>query len=597
MPDIQQNNSFSWGDALFLYVEREGQPLNIACVSIFEGEIKLGQCIKYVESKLPLIPRYRQRVAFSPFDFGLPSWEFDPHFNIRNHIHEVKLKQGTEKELKALAGKIVSKSLDRRRPLWDFTLARLEGKRTGIIVRIHHCLADGIAGVGMMNVIMDSSPTPPPLPRGKAPAVPSAPPRDAATLFLDGLAKSCRSLVSGALTLHSGLLNVAEEAVANPTGTPVEMLNLMSELAAPAEPLPFNVVCKGPQRFAWTEIPLGDIKAVKNVCGTTVNDVVLTTVTLAFGRYAEQRGVKLKGRSLRIVIPVNVRGNGEATELGNKISFVPVPVPLDIRNPQELLTVVHERVEFLKRAHAAEFVGLLGGLLSTLPNAFWAKIGPVASQLPLSLCNIICTNVPGPQMPLYLMGHKMLSWYPWVPIGGLMGINCAILTYNGTAFFGFTGDVHAAPDLERLERFVDQSFAALRSGAVEQPKPERRKRTRRNATIPLSTKAHPSHGQKAARTATVAPPHRQRVAVTAADVEELKRFASESFAKLRKQAAAEAKPQRKKRARRTATVASKPVAPARQETPTAAPVPVAAAPVPAPAVDATEAEKPLAVGA
>src|SRR5262249_33412152 len=159
--------------------------------------------------------------------------------------------------------------------------------------------------------------------------------------------------------------------------------------------------------------------------------------TLAFARYAEQRGVNLRGRSLRIVVPVNSRGNGDATELGNQISFVPVPVPLDIRDPQELLAVVRKRVEILKHAHAAELVGLLRTPLSTLPAAFWAKVGPVASQLPISLCNIICTNVPGPQMPLYLMGHKMLKWYPWVPIGGLMGINCAILTYNGTAYFGF----------------------------------------------------------------------------------------------------------------------------------------------------------------
>ena len=287
---------------------------------------------------------------------------------------------------------------------------------------------------------------------------------------------------------------MAEQAVANPAGAPAELLRVLSELATPAERLPFNVICNGPQKFAWTEVPLADIKAIKNKCGGTVNDVVLTTVTMAFGRYVAHRGVDLTGRSLRVVIPVNVRGNGDATELGNQISFVPVPLPLDLRDPVKLLAVVTERVEFLKRARAAEFVGLLGGLLSTLPNAFWKNIGPVASQLPLSLCNIICTNVPGPQVPLYLMGHKMLSWYPWVPIGGLMGINCAILTYNGTAFFGFTGDVHAAPDLERLEKFVDESFAELRAGAESaavRPKPSReaRKRERPNAKIPVATKA------------------------------------------------------------------------------------------------------------
>ncbi len=170
---------------------------------------------------------------------------------------------------------------------------------------------------------------------------------------------------------------------------------------------------------------------------------------------------------------------------------MPVPVPLDIRDPQKLLAVVRERVEFLKQAHAAEVVGMLGGVLSTFPSAFWAGVGPVVSQLPISLCNIICTNVPGPQVPLYLMGHKMLAWYPWVPIGGLMGINCAILTYNGTAFFGFTGDVNAAPDLEKLEKFVDESFAKLRTGASAagaktQAKPAAKKRVRPKAKIPVA---------------------------------------------------------------------------------------------------------------
>jgi diacylglycerol O-acyltransferase len=486
------NNSFSWGDALFLHIERPGQPLNIAGVSMFEGEIKLADLRAFVESKLPLIPRYRQRVVASPLDFGLPSWEFDPQFDIRNHVREVKLKHGTEDELKALAGKIVSESLDRQRPLWDFTLARLKSGRTGMVTRIHHCLADGIAGVGAMNVIMDASPNPPPVSRKKSKAAPSPAPKDAGAALLDGLAKSYLSLFNGALTLHSGLMTMAEQAVANPASTSAELLGLLSELAVPAERLPFNVICNGPQKFAWTEVPLADIKAVKNKCGGTVNDVVLATVTMAFGRYVSHRGVDLTGRSLRVVIPVNVRGDGDATELGNQISFVPVPLPLDLRDPVKLLAVVTERVEFLKHARAAEFVGLLGGLLSTLPNAFWKNIGPVASQLPLSLCNIICTNVPGPQVPLYLMGHKMLSWYPWVPIGGLMGINCAILTYNGTAFFGFTGDVHAAPDLERLEKFVDESFAELRAGAAAVAevgagaKPQRQKRVRPNGKIPVA---------------------------------------------------------------------------------------------------------------
>ena len=499
------HNSFSWGDALFLHIERPGQPLNIAGVSVFEGEIKLKDLRAFVASRLPLIPRYRQRAVASAFDIGLPSWEFDPNFDIRNHVREVKLKHGTEDELKALAGKIVSESLDRQRPLWDFTLARLKGGRTGMVTRIHHCLADGIAGVGAMNVIMDASPNPAQVAHKVAKAAPAVHPKDAGAALLDGLAKSYLSMFNGAVTLQSGLMTMAQQAVANPTAASAELLGLLSEMATPAERLPFNVVCNGPQKFAWTEVPLADIKAIKNKCGGTVNDVILTVVTLAFGRYVAQRGVDVAGRSLRVVIPVNVRGNGEATELGNQISFVPVPLPLDLRDPVKLLRIVTERVEFLKRARAAEFVGLLGGLLATLPNPFWKNIGPVVSQLPLSLCNTICTNVPGPQVPLYLMGHQMLSWYPWVPIGGLMGINCAILTYNGTAFFGFTGDVHAAPDLERLEKFVDESFAELQAGAASavaiEPQAELpvRKRPRRNAKIPMAAKipvAKSAHAKK-----------------------------------------------------------------------------------------------------
>lgn len=515
MSNNGSNNAFSFGDALFLHVERDGQPLNIAGISIFEGEMKRAEVMKFITSKLPLIPRYRQRVLFPPLDIGLPTWEFDQEFDIRNHVREARLKHGTEQELKALAGKIVSTRLDRRRPLWDFTVARLQGGRTGIVARIHHCLADGIAGVGVMNVIMDSSPSPRQAPKQKLQPQPSVPEpsRDAAVVFLSGLAKSYLSLVSGAQTLHSGLLSMAEDAVRQPTDVSAETLSLMSELAAPAERLPFNIVCRGPQKFAWAELPLSEIKSIKNRHQTTVNDVVLSVITSTFARYAASRGVELKGRSIRIVIPVNVRGGDSPTDLGNRISFVPVAVPLDVEDPAKLLAIVRERVEILKRAHAAEMVGLLGSVMSALPNAFWAMVGPVASQLPLSLCNTICTNVHGPETPLYLMGHKMLSWYPWVPIGGLMGINVAILTYNGTAFFGFTGDVHAAPDLERLEDFLRASFAELKAAGevTREAKPSRPRRERPNAQIPIARpavaakKPKPKPVQSAAKTPAAAP--------------------------------------------------------------------------------------------
>jgi hypothetical protein len=139
---------------------------------------------------------------------------------------------------------------------------------------------------------------------------------------------------------------------------------------------------------------------------------------------------------------------------------------------------------FLKTTHVAELVGMAGTMLGTIPTAAQVVVGPIVSQLPLGLCNVICTNVPGPAFPLYLIGHKMLRCYPYVPIGGDIGINCAVLTYDGTAYFGFTGDAHAAPDLHRLEKFLTTSFADLRRAVGVRPVRQKEARPAPNRVAP-----------------------------------------------------------------------------------------------------------------
>jgi diacylglycerol O-acyltransferase / wax synthase len=494
----RDDNRLSSGDALFLYLEREGMPLNVASVSVFEGVISLQTCRRFIDSKLPVIPRYRQRVVAPPFNIALPTWEYDPNFDVCNHVHQVTLTRGTDTEFKAVAGSILSKVMDRRRPLWDFTLVHgLKGNRTGVVTRMHHCLADGLAGVSLMNALMDPSPEVRPLPKRKARF--QTPPQTSAPTFLDELINSSVSVAEKVLSAQMELFQVlqqiltaagkqAEQSKAELASGPNSAAHMpsvdqfarfMPELTAATEPLPFNIICRGPQKFGWAEIPLADIKAVKNACGVTVNDVALTLVASAFQHYAELRGVRIKGRLLRIVVPVNVRGNGTASDLGNRITFVPVTIPLDIRSPRKLLAAVRERTAFLKGVHVAECVGLFGTMLGTIPTAAQELAGPIVSQVPLGLCNFIFTNVPGPTSALYLLGHKMLRCYPYVPIGGDLGINCAVLTYDGTAYFGLTGDVHAAPDLGRLEKFLTASFVKL-STAVGIPC-QRRGRVRAKA--------------------------------------------------------------------------------------------------------------------
>jgi diacylglycerol O-acyltransferase len=214
-----------------------------------------------------------------------------------------------------------------------------------------------------------------------------------------------------------------------------------------------------------------------------VNDVILALVTATIRRYLELHGDPVKGRELRMMVPVNLRGTDGPGELGNRISLVPVTIPLDIRSPRKLLASVHKRTELLKRAHTAEIVSLAGGLIGMFPNSAQALAGHIISRLPFTPFNMVCTNVPGPQQPLYLLGHKMLCLYPYVPVGGEMALNCAILTYDGTAYFGFSGCAYAAPDLRRLETFLKLSFTELRESAGVRPPQEKKKRVHANPKV------------------------------------------------------------------------------------------------------------------
>ena len=464
-------------------------PLNIASVSIFEGTISLEALTRFIEAKLPYLPRYYQRVVAPPLNIGFPAWEYDPHFDVHNHVREVSLKRGTEKELQAAAGKILGAMMDRQRPLWDFTLVRgLQGDRMAIIVRAHHCLADGIAGVELMNVLMDPSPEPRPTPRKRRPRQPRRQ-HDPLTQLLDGWVSTYADVVQRVLRAQSDALQIGGAAL-TPGGWPTdEFSRFLPELTAPTERLFFNVTYQGPQKFAWAQIPLAEIKAIREKCGGTHNDVVLTLMTATIRRYVEMHGDKVKGRLLRMMVPVSARGQDRRGGLGNRISLLPVTVPLGVRNPRRLLAAVHERTDFLKRAHIAEWVGLAGGLLGTAPAPLQAVLGPVASLLPVTPFNLVCTNIRGPESPLYLLGHKMLDWYPYVPVGGEMALNCAVLSYNQVTYFGFSGDAHAAPDLARLEALLKLSFGELQQAAGIKPSP-RKRQAKAKAT---STAAPPSH--------------------------------------------------------------------------------------------------------
>jgi diacylglycerol O-acyltransferase len=344
--------------------------------------------------------------------------------------------------------------------------------------------------VGIMSVLLDADPNAPRL-SGKKIKLHVPPPRDPLTTLTAGFVDSYSDFVKRILSALTDLLSMTERAAANGGGVASdEVVGLLPEITAFTERLRFNVIYKGPQKFATTEVSLAEVKAIRHKSGTSINDVILALVTATIRRYCELHGDRIKGKLLRIMVPVNLRGDVSTTELGNRISLVPVTIPLEIRQPRKLLAAIHQRTEFLKRVHAAELVSLAGGLIGMFPTSMQGLAGPIISQLPITPFNMVCTNVPGPQFPLYLLGRKMLHCYPYVPVGGEMAVNCAILSYNGMVYFGFSGDVHAAPDLRRMEDLLMTSFAELRDAVGLKP-PQKKKRLRKKrGVVAASVVAH-----------------------------------------------------------------------------------------------------------
>ncbi|HYL36802.1 MAG TPA: wax ester/triacylglycerol synthase family O-acyltransferase [Bryobacteraceae bacterium] len=497
MPHSYPDDRLKSEDAVFLYLERKQMPLHIGSVSIFDGPIPFEACKDYIESRLPLIPRYRQRIVVPPFNIGHPTWERDPNFNISNHVHHVQLRRGTEGELRAFAGRLFGQIMDRNKPLWDMTIVDgLSGGRSALISRVHHCLVDGVSGVGLMNVVFDPKLQ---APNGhKQKAHHASRPPGPATALAEALLTSYSDMVERVLSAQVAALNIAQALVSDQALRGMnQLVRLVPELLAPVERLPFNQPCVGERKIAWSEISMPEVSAIRQACGGTLNDVVLATVTAAVRRYAEWHGAPLKHRLLRLMVPVNVRPNGDKNGLGNQVSMLPVSIPLDIRDPVKLLDAVRQRTEAMKTARVADLIRLFATWMGTTPVPLQALMGPLASLLPVPPFNLVCTNVPGPPVPLYALGRKMITFYPYVPIGNDMGVGCAIQSYNQVLYFGLTADTSAAPDVARLKRFLDQSFVELRTAAVG-----RAKRTR----------PEPAQAAKPAAPA-VEPPQTERLAV------------------------------------------------------------------------------------
>jgi diacylglycerol O-acyltransferase / wax synthase len=482
-PVLQANlsNRLSSLDATFLYFEKKEAPMHIGSVSIFEGAIPFKKFVENLNARLPLLRRYRQKVVPDLFNLSHPTWEFDPNFDIRNHIFRIKIDPpGTEAELVNLAGHIFTPLMDRNKPLWDIHLVYgLEGKRTAMICRVHHCMVDGISGVDLLKIVLDTAPDAKP----ERVRDPEPPPQqhDIARRLLDSLIGGMQEGMNRLMEFENGLFNLARSVTTRPPSGPMPGLSeLVALLAAPAHLLPFNRACSGERRLVWSRFSLAEARAIRAALKGTINDVVLTALAGAVGRYAELHGQQVAGRRLRLMVPVSLRREAQRGTLGNLVSLLPIDIPLDIRDPRLRFQQINTKTQAMKCAHAAESFNMLAALVGILPASVQAMIGGIAT-FPVPPVNMVATNVPGPQAPLYAMGHRMIDYYPYVPVGYAVGCGCAIMSYDQKLYFGLTSDVQAMPDVECLKNFLEESFVELREAAgvclmsPQVVKPKRRK--------------------------------------------------------------------------------------------------------------------------
>lgn len=459
----------SAADAAFLYLERKEIPLHIASVCLFDGPIPFAEFVSNINSKLHLVPRYRQIPVAPAWSLEFPTWEDDPHFNIRRHIYRVRLAApGGEAELQVLASRILSGLLDRNKPLWDmYVVDGLNDGRGAIIWRVHHALADGVSGASLIKLMLDPTPK---FSRGRSKQYfrPRRP-RKAQSSVGNELSRVVNNTMTSLLSLEAGMLDIVQRFMGDKKESVLKgLVALLPEYAASIERLPFNKPCTGTRKFSWTEFSMDDVRMIREAAGGTVNDVMLAVLTRALAGYVKLHGQSVVKRFVRIICPLNIRKTDDKDQQGNQISFLPVALPLDARGPIRMLQAVSERTATLKRSGAVSLAGLAANWFATVPPIlqalFWKNIPDVI--LPVSLMNMICTNVIGSPTPLYAVGRRMLAAYPQVPTGYDLGVGCAVHSYNGKLFFGIIADTQAAPDVDQLLDFVVVSFQELRRSAV-----------------------------------------------------------------------------------------------------------------------------------
>jgi len=455
-------------DASFLHLERDAAHMHVAGCALFRGSPPTHEeLMAAIESRLHLVPRYRQRLAFVPFGQGRPVWVDDPHFKVSYHVRHTALPQpGGEAQLMRLTGRVFSQALDRGRPLWEIWLVEgLADDGFALLSKTHHALVDGISGVDILTVLFDTSPDPMPVAPPDHEWTPSPLPTPA-QLLADAVLERATvpaEIVRGARAVLRGPRGMAKRAGSALVGVGA----LAWAGLRPAPPSSFNVPIGPHRRFTWVRGELAQFKAVKNALGGTVNDVVLAVVAGALGRYMRLHGETTDEVVLRAMVPVSVRADIERGALGNRVAAMWAPLPVGILDPVQRLHEISEAMKEVKESGQAVGAQVLTALSGFAPTTIVSQAARLQARQ--RMFNLVVTNVPGPQMPLYMLGRELEALYPMVPLAKNTALGIAIMSYNGQLNFGLSGDYDALTDLETLADELRASIEEMSSAAGSPP--------------------------------------------------------------------------------------------------------------------------------
>src|SRR3954468_19350814 len=458
-------------DASFLALEKGGAAhMHVGSVLVFEGPAPdYDAFVERIERGLHQVPRYRQKLAFPPFGLGRPVWVDDPHFNARYHVRHTALPEPAgEDQLRSLAGRVFAHQLDRDKPLWEIWLVdTMADGRFALICKTHHALVDGISGVDILTVLFDLDPDPPepePAPPWTARPVPGR---------AELLAAAVAERAAAPFGFLRGVLSAPDKAGAAAGRSVAGLAAMAAAGIAGAPPSPLNVRIGPHRRFAWASADLAQFKAIKSALGGTINDVVLTVVTGALRAHLFRHGRDPEGLELKAMVPISVRADAARGALGNQVAAMYAPLPVGLEDPVERHRFVHGAMKGLKESGQA--VGAQA--ITRLADAAAPTVLDQAARLQSRqrFFNLTVTNVPGPQVPLYVMGRRLEAFYPKVPLVLNTALGIAIMSYDGRLFFGLLGDYDALADIDALAGDVDAAIAELTALARA---PQRRARRR-----------------------------------------------------------------------------------------------------------------------